>query len=288
MGSGGRAIRLRYTATCCSCNTELTRGTLAAWDREKKTATCSACLESPAAKATQTAVEVDRGIAGGSARLEFQKRHARRESQIRERHKRLGRVILALSSDPQSTTAWAAGARGEETVGRFLETLRAEGMAVLHDRRIPGSKANIDHIVISPAGVFVVDPKNYRGKVEQRDVGGLFRTDLRLFVGGRDKTKLVKGMDRQVAAVRAALAKDEKWRDVPVTPVLLFISAENWSLLNFRPLRFGEVYVLWSKALGKLLRTEEKIPREGVVDLERLLALALPSTQDGTPPLKPD
>jgi len=161
-------------------------------------------------------------------------------------------------------------------------------MAVLHDRRIPGSKANIDHIVISPAGVFVVDPKNYRGKVEQRDVGGLFRTDLRLFVGGRDKTKLVKGMDRQVAAVRAALAKDEKWRDVPVTPVLLFISAENWSLLNFRPLRFGEVYVLWSKALGKLLRTEEKIPREGVVDLERLLALALPSTQDGTPPLKPD
>jgi hypothetical protein len=223
-------------------------------------------------------VEVDRGSAGGSARLEFQKRHAQRESQIRERHKRLGRMILALSSDPQSTTAWAAGARGEETVGRFLETLRAEGMAVLHDRRIPGSKANIDHIVISSAGVFVVDPKNYRGKVEQRDVGGLFRTDLRLYVGGRDRTKLVTGMDRQVAAVRAALAKDEKWRDVPVTPVLLFISAENWSLLNFRPLRFGEVYVLWGKALGKLLRTEEKIPREGVVDLERLLALALPST----------
>ena len=67
-------------------------------------------------------------------------------------------------------------------------------------------------------------------------------------------------MDRQVAAVRAALAKDEKWREVPVTPVLLFISAENWSLLNFRPLRFGEVYVLWGKALGKLLRTERRGP----------------------------
>jgi hypothetical protein len=187
-------------------------------------------------------------------------------------------VILALSSDPQSTAAWAAGARGEETVGRNLETLRAEGIAVLHDRRIPGSTANIDHIVISPAGVFIVDPKNYRGKVEQRDVGGLFRTDLRLYVGGRDKTKLVKGMDRQVAAVRTALAQDEEWSDVPVTPVLLFVSPENWSLLSFRPLRFGETYVLWGKAFGKLLRADAKISREALPELERVLAVRLPSS----------
>jgi hypothetical protein len=224
-------------------------------------------------------VEVDRGMAGFSARREFQKRHARRESQIRERHRRLGGVILALSSDPQSTTAWAAGAHGEETAGHYLDALRAEGMAVLHDRRIPGSKANIDHIVIGPAGVFIVDPKNYRGRVEQRDVGGLFRTDLRLYVGGRDKTKLVKGMDRQVAAVRAALAQDERWSDVPLTPVLLFMSPENWSLLNFRPLRFGEIYVLWGKALGKLLRGEAKISSDAVTELERILAVALPSTR---------
>jgi len=277
MGSGTRAIRLRYAATCCSCNTELARGALAAWDREKKTATCSACLESSAAGASETPLEVDRGTAGGSARREFRRRHERREARIRERHKRLGSVILALSSDPQSTTAWAVGARGEETVGRNLEALRAEGIAVLHDRRIPGSKTNIDHIVISPAGVFVVDPKNYRGKVEQRDVGGLFRTDLRLYVGGRNKTKLVRGMDRQVAAVRAVFSQDQKWSELPVTAVLLFVSPENWSLLNFRPLRFGETYVLWGKALGKLLRAEEKISRNDVVEIERLLALALPT-----------
>jgi hypothetical protein len=277
MGPGARAARLRYPATCCSCSKELTRGTFAAWDRDKKTATCSECLDSLVASASQTSVEVDRGVAGGSARREFQRRHERREFQIRERHKRLGGVILALSSDPQSTTAWAAGARGEETVGRYLEALRAEGIAALHDRRIPRSRANIDHIVISPAGVFVVDPKNYRGKVEQRDVGSLFRTDLRLYVGGRDKTKLVKGMDRQVAAVRAALAQDEKWTDVPVTPILLFISGENWSWLNFRPLRFGETYVLWGAAFGKLVHAEEKVPHKAVAELERLLAEALPT-----------
>jgi hypothetical protein len=277
MGSSAHAIRLRYPATCCSCNTELARGALAAWDGETRTATCSTCLELSSSSVTETRLEVDRGTAGGSARREFQRRHERREADIRERHKRLSGVILALSSDPQSTTAWAIGARGEETVGRNLEALRTEGIAVLHDRRIPGSKANIDHIVISPAGVFVVDPKNYRGKVEQRDVGGLFRTDLRLYVGGRDKTKLVKGMDRQVTAVRAALAHDEKWIDVPVTPVLLFISSENWSLLTLRPLRFGETYVLWGKALGDLLRADPRIPHDAVSDVEHHLAVRLPS-----------
>jgi hypothetical protein len=254
MGTETRFISLRYAATCGSCNTQLPRGTLAAWDRETKTATCSACLASSVASDSESTLEVDRGLAGGSARREFERRHKRRESRIRQRHKRLGGVILALSS-----------------------ALRAEGIAALHDRRIPGSKANIDHIAISPAGLFVVDPKNYRGRVEQRDVGGLFRTDLRLYVGGRDKTNLVKGMDRQVNAVRAALAQDEKWSDVPVTPVLLFTSAENWSWLNFRPLRFGETYVLWGEAFGKLLHAEEKIPHDAVVELERLLADALPT-----------
>ena len=78
-------------------------------------------------------------------------------------------------------------------------------------------------------------------------------------------------------ASESMLSQDQKWSDVPVTPVLLFISAENWSLLNFRPLQFGETYVLWGKALGRLLRAEEKIPRDAILKLERLLALALPT-----------
>jgi hypothetical protein len=104
--------------------------------RKTKAATCGACLESSASGVTETRREVDRGAAGGSARREFQRRHERREADIRERHKRLSGVILALSSDPQSTTAWAVGARREETVGRNLEALRAEGIGI----EVPGAK----------------------------------------------------------------------------------------------------------------------------------------------------
>ena len=45
---------------------------------------------------------------------------------------------------------------------------------VLHDRAVPGGRANIDHIAVVPSGVWVIDTKHYRGRLEQRDLGGWF------------------------------------------------------------------------------------------------------------------
>jgi hypothetical protein len=39
---------------------------------------------------------------------------------------------------------------------------------VLHDLRIPGSRANVDHLVIGPTGVWVVDSKSYRARLRVR------------------------------------------------------------------------------------------------------------------------
>jgi Nuclease-related domain len=36
---------------------------------------------------------------------------------------------------------------------------------------VPGSRANIDHLVIGPGGVFVIDSKQYRGRL-QLDLSG--------------------------------------------------------------------------------------------------------------------
>jgi hypothetical protein len=38
-----------------------------------------------------------------------------------------------------------------------------EGFVVFHDLHVPGSPANIDHLVVGPTGVFVVDSKAYTG-----------------------------------------------------------------------------------------------------------------------------
>ena len=69
----------------------------------------------------------------------------------------------------RSAALWEQGAVGEVEVAKALEAL-PPGWVVLHDLAWPGRpKANIDHVVIGPGGVFVVDAKNWSGTVEVRD-----------------------------------------------------------------------------------------------------------------------
>jgi Nuclease-related domain len=63
------------------------------------------------------------------------------------------------------TRAWQRGAAGERHVGRLLEPLVRQGWGVQHDLRVPGSKANIDHVVIGPPGIFAIDAKHYSGRL---------------------------------------------------------------------------------------------------------------------------
>jgi Nuclease-related domain len=63
------------------------------------------------------------------------------------------------------TAAWRRGAAGERRTARLLAPLERQGWAVLHNLAIPGSAANIDHLVIGPAGVLAIDSKHYRGQL---------------------------------------------------------------------------------------------------------------------------
>ena len=268
-----KLLRLRYPATCSSCRGALAKGTEASWNRETKTATCAICLGAPEVATAAAADAIERGEAGGSAAREWRRRHDRREQAIRSRYGRLSGVVLALSDDPHSTAAWAYGANGERALGQLLDPLRDEGLAVLHDRRIPRSKANIDHLVVAPWGVFIVDAKNYKGRVETRNRGRFFSTDDRLYVGGRDKTALIAGMTKQAQAVRAAL--DDEHASLRICKTICFVAAD-WSLFA-RPIEMQGVHVLWPRALGKLIRTEGSLSRDEIARIERKLALALPA-----------
>src|SRR5690349_11847768 len=108
--------------------------------------------------------------AGGSARNEYDRRRNARAERVRSKHKRLGGVILALTDEPQSTTAWARGAEGERLLGAGLDRLAPHGVATLHDRlQRRGAKANIDHLAIAASGIWIIDAKRYKGRVERRD-----------------------------------------------------------------------------------------------------------------------
>jgi hypothetical protein len=283
MGSGDaagtRQMRLRYEGACVSCRAALPAGTLAVYDRGSKTVTCLTCvaggsslpsandqmlstslgeLDDPAARPEQVVAEIFAGVAGSSARREHDRRSNKRETRIRETHPVLGGLILALSDDPQSTKAWAVGAQGEERLGRRLDGLVGERIRVLHDRRIPRSRANIDHIVVCPTGVFVIDAKKYTGRPSLGVEGGLFRPRVeKLIVGSRDCTRLVEGVHKQVDLVSSALISAGMGQ-IPVRGMLCFVDAD-WPIIG-GAFRIDGLDVLWPK------KAVEQVLKPGIMD----------------------
>jgi hypothetical protein len=96
----------------------------------------------------------------------------------------LGLVVAALAAvaagwglrfrlSPEAS-AWQRGAAGERHTARLLAPLERHGWAVLHDLAVPDSRANIDHLVIGPGGVFVIDSKQYRGRLQLDSSGRLW------------------------------------------------------------------------------------------------------------------
>src|SRR5512132_840414 len=64
------------------------------------------------------------------------------------------RLWFRPSSD---TLTWRRGAQGERRTARLLAPLERHGYQVFHDLAIPGSAANVDHLVVGPTGLFVID-----------------------------------------------------------------------------------------------------------------------------------
>ncbi|UDY24902.1 nuclease-related domain-containing protein [Nocardioides sp. Kera G14] len=270
-----KRMKLRYAGACRLCGTVLEAGAEAIYERATKTVRCLECLASTPAQEPEPVTPVapvDAGAPGGSARREFERRQAKRTARIREKHPKLGGFILAVSDDPQTTTAWNTGALGEERLGNRLNQLSSDSMRVLHDRRIPGTKANIDHIAVTPSGIFVIDAKRYVGKRPTLQIeGGLFRPRVeKLLVGPRDQTKLVDGVQKQVDLVKGILDDAE----VPVVGVLCFIESD-WPLIG-GAFTIRGVEVLWPKRLYPRL-TADGPHRDAVADQHRRLAACFPS-----------
>lgn len=131
---------------------------------------------------------------------------------------------------------------------------------LLHDRRIPRSRANIDHIAIARSGVWVVDAKRYKGKVAvSRPLFG----KAKLTIAGRDKSTLMDGLAKQVGLVSSVVA--EMAPSVPVHGALCFVDAD---LPMVGTLSFNGYPLLYPKALAKRMRAD------GPLDAEQLRAVA--------------
>lgn len=300
-----KRMTLRRAGTCHRCQAPIEAGAAGGWHAATRTTWCALCASAPPVHPTLVPVfpearptapttpapadaapplvlqQASIGNAGGSALREYERRAAAREQRVRNQHPRLGRLILALAAEPSHQRAWATGGSGERAVAAKLEALDDPRLLLLHDRKMRKddgrlSKANIDHLVVSPSGVWVIDAKQYQGALEVRRAGGLFSPRVeQLWIAGRDRTSLVDGIAGQVQAVRrelAAVGADS----VPVQAAMCFVGTE---LPWFGSSSIAGVRLVGRRGLAKLVRQDGPVPDEDRVHVHAWLGLRFPPAQ---------
>lgn len=153
------------------------------------------------------------------------------------------RMALELWGARQTTEAWRKGYEGEVMTANALDRL-PPSYVVLHDLKLPRSRANIDHLVVGPTGVFTVETKHYSSDVSIR------RGQARH--GGRSMDHAVDQANRQAEAVRDTL-------ECPVRAIVCVqgagVTVEGWFT---KPVVDGVRFC----SGGRLVQTITKLDRE--------------------------
>jgi hypothetical protein len=149
--------------------------------------------------------------------------------------------------------AWQRGAAGERHTARLLDRLGRDGYLVFHDMAMPDSPANLDHLVVGPSGVFVIDSKQWTGQVHQSADGLVWHDHYRL--------------DRTLATVRWQAEALGRLLGVPVAPLVCVHGAQ----IQGGGLRAQGVAVVPASLLRSALGDDQLLSD---IDVERYAATA--------------
>jgi hypothetical protein len=212
----------------------------------------------------------ERGQPGGSLAREYGRRRDARERRTREAHPHIGGLLLALRESPQHEDAFRRGGLGEKAVAESIAKRTDDGTVLtLHNRRMPGGRGDVDHIAVAPSGVSVIDAKDITGTIR---VHRPWFGDAKLLVNGRERTKLIDGLERQLTAVDGAL-KTVGHDDVSLQGVLCFTKADV-PLIGTLHMR-GHL-LIYRRALAKRLNADGPLDPPKIATIAHALAKALP------------
>ncbi|WP_370345538.1 nuclease-related domain-containing protein [Catenulispora sp. EB89] len=133
-------------------------------------------------------------------------------------------VALVLAdlayTKPADVSLAGRRASGEAATARAIKPLRFQGFTALHDRRlasgaVPGiPPLDIEHLLIGPAGVFLLDSKNWASGPKPQMIGD------KLFVGMDNRETTLKRLDLEAQNLTSALGRNLP-SGVKVEPVLV-------------------------------------------------------------------
>lgn len=182
------------------------------------------------------------------------------------------------------TPAWIEnyqiGAWGEERTAKVLECLLDHGWRIVHDlNRI---KSNIDHVLVGPGGVFVLDTKNWTGAAEVRgDWIRTVRSDGKQLYRGAGLAAHARGQAKELNGVLRRRCNVSPW--VSGVVVLWMEFPQKVAEGNRMAYLHGDHLVEW------LLARPAKL---NAVQIDQIAAALQPgqrrrSTQAGTTPATP-
>ncbi|MBE0417914.1 MAG: NERD domain-containing protein [Coriobacteriia bacterium] len=115
--------------------------------------------------------------------------------------------------------SWRTGRDSEWEVSEALAAHLGDDFYVLNDVELPGLGGNIDHLVVGPSGIHVIETKGIVGRVDA--------TTDRLLINGYPQDVYLRKSKAQRSALRRfikdALPSDP--RTYPIFPVLVFTRA---------------------------------------------------------------
>jgi len=168
----------------------------------------------------------------------------------------IGLTIIRFTKVNKKLKQLKMGRDGEIEVGHLIDRLQIEGARVFHD--VPGNDFNVDHVVISNKGIFVIETKTY-----SKPIKGDVRVDYdgeKLLVNGyepdRNPVEQVKSLSRWLRQ----LLEESTGKKFSIKPVVVF---PGWFVEPMKGKQ--QVWVLNNKALLSFIANEsKKIPDEDV------------------------
>lgn len=155
-------------------------------------------------------------------------------------------IAMLFKASIRRWVRWFLGRKGESVVTETLKSL-PDDYVVLNDIVLPDRKGNVDHVLIGPNGVFVIETKNYSGFVRCEED--------EWFVNGHRIRSLSKQTKRNSLAVRGCIASlfPRPQSEVPyIVPLLVFVNSRT-RLKLFKP----TLCVLKLDELVKFIRDRE-------------------------------
>lgn len=152
--------------------------------------------------------------------------------------------VALIDSPPHHIERWRQGAEGEKATAKPLRPLIREGWTLIND--IDTGRGNVDHILVGPPGIFLLDSKNLFGVLSV--TAGVLRVRWREDPDdGYENVRLAKQMRARAQDLEQRLQRQGV--EASVQPVVVL-----WGRFDQRSILSKDVAWVNGKGLGRVLR----------------------------------